>query len=158
MNGNIPHRSPFVTIFVCNPWYVPSRTVSRHHWIIVKIVITLPVNSYSWFYWWNHLVILDAVTRAPIALVSGQSLCSTKQNGWFLCLAVPLLIVGFCVNHTKHISTLCGQNAQFIYVKASCGNQRQELPSPAKELWSWVRIELEAWCLCVYSVLVMCCV
>jgi hypothetical protein len=31
INRIIPQRSPFVTLFVCNPWYVPSRTMSRHH-------------------------------------------------------------------------------------------------------------------------------
>jgi hypothetical protein len=31
INMIIPHRRPFVTTFVCNPWYVPSRVTSRHH-------------------------------------------------------------------------------------------------------------------------------
>jgi len=31
INKIIPHRNPFVTIFVYNPWYVPSRVTSRHH-------------------------------------------------------------------------------------------------------------------------------
>ena len=31
INKIISHRNPFVTIFVCNPWYVPSRVTSRHH-------------------------------------------------------------------------------------------------------------------------------
>jgi len=31
INKIIPHRNPFVTIFVCNTWYVPSRVPSRHH-------------------------------------------------------------------------------------------------------------------------------
>lgn len=31
INRIIPHRKPLVTIFVCNPWYVPSRVISRHH-------------------------------------------------------------------------------------------------------------------------------
>jgi hypothetical protein len=28
--------------------------------------------------------------------------------------AIPI----YCENHTKHINTLCGQNAEFMYVKA----------------------------------------
>ena len=31
INRIIPHRRPLVTIFVCNPWYVPSRVTFRHH-------------------------------------------------------------------------------------------------------------------------------
>ena len=31
INRIIPHRSPFVTVFVCNPRYVPSRVTSHHH-------------------------------------------------------------------------------------------------------------------------------
>jgi hypothetical protein len=31
INKLIPHRNPFVTIFVCSLWYVPSRVTSRHH-------------------------------------------------------------------------------------------------------------------------------
>jgi hypothetical protein len=27
-------------------------------------------------------------------------------------------IVVYCENHTKHTNTLCGQNAEFYYVKA----------------------------------------
>jgi hypothetical protein len=85
MNRIIPHRNPFVTIFVCSPWYVPSRVMSRHHWIMVRIIISPPVKSSSWLYRWNHLINPDMVTRAPIALVRGQGLCSTRWNGWFLC-------------------------------------------------------------------------
>ena len=31
INKIIPYRNPFVTIFVCNLWYVPSRVTSHHH-------------------------------------------------------------------------------------------------------------------------------
>jgi hypothetical protein len=37
MKRIIPHRSPFVTMFVSNPWYVPSRTITRHHSITNEI-------------------------------------------------------------------------------------------------------------------------
>ena len=41
INRIIPYRRTFVTIFVCNPWYVPSRVTSRHRWIIIIIKFTL---------------------------------------------------------------------------------------------------------------------
>ena len=31
INKIIPGRNPFVTIFICNHWYVTSRVTSRHH-------------------------------------------------------------------------------------------------------------------------------
>jgi hypothetical protein len=31
MNRIVPQHNPFVTLFVCSPWYVPSRTISRHY-------------------------------------------------------------------------------------------------------------------------------
>jgi hypothetical protein len=43
-NSIIPHRNPLATIFVCKPWYVPSHTISRHHLIMVRIMIAPPVN------------------------------------------------------------------------------------------------------------------
>jgi hypothetical protein len=45
MNRIIPHCRPFVTIFVCNPWNIPSWVTSRHHWIIVNTVMIAPVPS-----------------------------------------------------------------------------------------------------------------
>jgi hypothetical protein len=47
INKIIPHRSPLITKIVCNPWKVPSRDTSRHHWIIVKIVIKFPIINRS---------------------------------------------------------------------------------------------------------------
>jgi len=40
INKIIPHRSPFSTIDVWIPWYVPSREMSRHHWkqVISRII------------------------------------------------------------------------------------------------------------------------
>jgi hypothetical protein len=57
INKIIPHRNPFVTIFVCNPLYVPSRVTSRHHWITVSTVITAPIPNKLSSYLWNHLII-----------------------------------------------------------------------------------------------------
>ena len=41
----IPYRKPFVTIFVCSPWYVSSRVTSRHQSIIVHVERTGPRNT-----------------------------------------------------------------------------------------------------------------
>jgi hypothetical protein len=43
MNRIIPHRNPLVTFLVCNPWYVPSRVISRHHWMVVMIIVIIPI-------------------------------------------------------------------------------------------------------------------
>lgn len=74
INKIIPHRNPNVTIKVCNPWKVPSREISRHHWYIVKMVIKLPKINKEILYWWNHCTNPDIVVIAPIAPVKGQGL------------------------------------------------------------------------------------
>ena len=74
LNRIIPHHRPFVTIFVCNPRYVPSRVTSRHHWIMVNRVIIAPMPSKLSSYWWNHLINPIRITIAPIAPVNGQGL------------------------------------------------------------------------------------
>jgi len=43
MNRIIPIFILLVTLMVCIPWNVASRMVSRHHWIIVKIMIIIPI-------------------------------------------------------------------------------------------------------------------
>jgi hypothetical protein len=48
--------------------------ISRHHWIIVNSIITIPVVNKDWLYRWNHLIIPTIVTSAPIAPVSGHGL------------------------------------------------------------------------------------
>jgi hypothetical protein len=88
MNRIIPHRRPFVTIFVCNPWYVPPRVTSRHHWIMVSTAIIAPIPSKLSSYWWNHLISPVRVTIAPVAPVSGQDLLFTIWNGWFSCIDI----------------------------------------------------------------------
>ncbi len=82
----------FVTIFVCSPWYVPSRVKSRHHWIIVIRVIIVPIPSKLLSYWWNHLISPIKVTIAPMAPVSGHGLLFTMWNGWFSCIDISLLL------------------------------------------------------------------
>ena len=81
----IAHRSPFVTIFVCSPCYVPSRVTSRHPWIIVTVVLTAPIPNRLLLYWWNHLIRPISVAVAPMAPVSGHGLSFTMWNGWFSC-------------------------------------------------------------------------
>jgi hypothetical protein len=87
INKIIPHRKPFVTIFVCKPWQVPSR-VTSHHWIIVRIVMIAPILSSLSSYWWNHLINPIRVTIAPMALVRGHGLLFTMWNGWFSCIDI----------------------------------------------------------------------
>jgi len=88
INRIIPHRSPVVTIFVCSPWYVPSRVTSRHHWIMVNTVMIAPIASNLSSYWWNHLINPIKVTIAPIAPVRGHGLLFTIWNGWFSCIDI----------------------------------------------------------------------
>lgn len=74
INKIIPHRKPKVTGNVCNPWKVPSREISRHHWyIVIKVIIFPKVNSVK-SYWWNHWTRPVTVVIAPIAPVKGQGL------------------------------------------------------------------------------------
>jgi hypothetical protein len=40
---------------------------------------------------------------------------ATKPNRLMLCRGI---IAVYCENHTEHINTLCGQNAEFLIVKA----------------------------------------
>ena len=115
----IPHRNSSVTIFVCNPWYVPSQVTSRHHWIIVTIVITAPIPNKLSSYWWNHLICPVKVTIAPITPVSGHGPLFTVWNGWFSCIDINLfnvdkknqIDVTFCILYfsSNSCSTCFGQ-------------------------------------------------
>ena len=42
INRIIPHRSPLVTYDVWCPMNVASRITSRHHWIMVRMIIVSP--------------------------------------------------------------------------------------------------------------------
>jgi hypothetical protein len=90
INKIIPHRRPIETEFVCNPWKVPSREMSRHHWYIVIKVIKFPKINKSIEYWWNHFVKPAVSVNAPIAPVNGQGLKSTKWKGWLECVIVDI--------------------------------------------------------------------
>jgi hypothetical protein len=86
INRIIPHRSPFVTLFVCNPLYVPSRVTSRHHWIMVNTVIIVPIPGRLSSYFLNYLISPIYIVIAPMAAVSGHGLLFTLWNGWFSCI------------------------------------------------------------------------
>lgn len=78
INRIIPNFNPFTTFDVCLPWYVPSRTISRHHWYIVNKLIIIPnVIKYVSFLC-IHKTIPDVVVIAPIDPVKGQGLLSTR--------------------------------------------------------------------------------
>ena len=78
INKIIPHRRPVTTTEVCNPWYVPSRVTSRHHWIIVRIVAKNLKSNKFILYWWNHLTKPVVSIIALIDPVKGQGLMSTR--------------------------------------------------------------------------------
>ena len=54
INKAIPHRSPNSTIDVWRPWIAPSRLISRHHWIITSIKISVPSMNKVIKFKWNH--------------------------------------------------------------------------------------------------------
>lgn len=77
----IPHRNPVVTDEVWCPMNVPSRTTSRHHWII-EITIRIAAKAKHRVPWlWNHLAKPIAKVNAPKDEVRGQGLYSTRWNG-----------------------------------------------------------------------------
>ena len=78
INKIIPHRRPITTLAVCRPWYVPSRVISRHHWIMVSIVAKIPMIRRSMLNWWNHLTSPVVNIIALIDPVNGQGLISTR--------------------------------------------------------------------------------
>lgn len=78
INKIIPQRNLIVTGYVCNPWNVPSREMSRHHWYIINIIVTIPKKSKLELYKWNHLIIPTIVIIALKAPNNGHGLTSTK--------------------------------------------------------------------------------
>jgi len=58
LEGEFASRTIIVDLlwlFVCNPWYVLSRLTSRHHWIMVNMVMIAPIPNKLFLCWWNHL-------------------------------------------------------------------------------------------------------
>lgn len=45
IKSNIPIFNPFNTLDVCNPWKVPSRETSRHHWNIINSNVIVLNNN-----------------------------------------------------------------------------------------------------------------
>lgn len=56
------------------PWNVLSRTISRHHWYIVRVLVTSPIDSSSVELKWNHITNPEVNSRADRAPVNGQGL------------------------------------------------------------------------------------
>ena len=84
INKIIPQRKPTPTIVVCWPWKVPSRTTSRHHWNITKLVKIKPKSIRSIEKVWNHFAIPDTKDSTLKAPKKGQGLISTRWKGWFI--------------------------------------------------------------------------
>lgn len=59
INKIIPQRRPVTTDKVCNPWKVPSRVISRHHWYTTIIKTKSDKRKRLKSYILNHLVIPD---------------------------------------------------------------------------------------------------
>lgn len=74
----IPHLSPVTTFIVWRPCIVPSREISRHHWILANRTLIRPISSKFTWKRWNHLTNPDVKRKAPIDAFNGQGLFSTK--------------------------------------------------------------------------------
>ena len=88
INKIIPHRRPLDTTRVWSPWWVPSRLISRHHWIQVRIRAHTPNANKFMLNSWNHFTIPDVIIKAARAPVRGHGLWSTRWNGWFLLIII----------------------------------------------------------------------
>ena len=77
INNAIPHRNPNSTIEVCNPWIAPSRLISRHHWIITNINITIPNKNKIIEFKWNQDTIPVVKYNPPTAPNKGHGDSST---------------------------------------------------------------------------------
>lgn len=86
INKIIPHFILFTTFFVCIPWNVDSRTTSRHHWIMVKIIIIMPIFINHIWLKWKYIIVPEVNDISPMDPVKGHGLLSTKWNGWFFIL------------------------------------------------------------------------
>lgn len=78
INRIIPIRNPRAVGILWNPCIVPSRTTSRHHWIMVIIIIRRPKDMSVTLFVWNHEtnpVVRNMALSEPI---TGQGLTSTK--------------------------------------------------------------------------------
>lgn len=53
---------------------MPSRTISRHHWYIVRILAVRPNRRIKEELKWNHITKPDVRSKAERAPVKGQGL------------------------------------------------------------------------------------
>lgn len=53
---------------------MPSRIISRHHWYMVKVLVSRPRVSRVVELKWNHITRPEVINRADRAPVSGQGL------------------------------------------------------------------------------------
>jgi len=78
INKIIPHRNPLITWRVWRPWNVLSRVISRHHWKVVIIMISIPINIRLVVLIVNHLIIPVTIINAAKEAEIGHGLWSTK--------------------------------------------------------------------------------
>lgn len=95
INKIIPQRNPLDTIEVWRPWNVPSRLISRHHWMQVNTMIQTPIRNKFILNSWNHFTIPVVIVRAAVAPVKGHGLWSTKWKEWFLLTIINLMWCNF---------------------------------------------------------------
>jgi hypothetical protein len=74
--------------------------------------------------YWVHLQFLP--------LVSFQSVNALKPEAQPVMLFVETVAV-CCENHTEHINTLCGQNAETLYVRIQFVPHRKHITSPLQK-------------------------
>ena len=77
INNAIPQRKPSSVIDVCSPWIAPSREISRHHWVIIKINNTKPRKNKDMEFRWNQETIPVVKKRPPNEPNKGQGDSST---------------------------------------------------------------------------------
>lgn len=78
MNKIIPQRIPIDTFIEWLPWYVLSRTISRHHWIIIIINVIVPIDIKCIEGKWNHSTIPKVMNNPAVDPSKGQGLWLTK--------------------------------------------------------------------------------
>ena len=113
INKAIPQRNPNSTIEVWSPWIVPSRLISRHHWIITNInIITPKINKIIEFKW-NQETIPVVKYNPPTAPNKGHGDSSTIWYGWHIIFDIYFrifllkltLINSFKYNELKIVNT-----------------------------------------------------
>ena len=77
INKAIPHRKPSSTIEVWRPWILPSRLISRHHWIITNNNSLIPKKNKDIDSKWNQETIPVVKYKPPIEPNKGHGDSST---------------------------------------------------------------------------------